>query len=66
MEGDTRASPPAPRSQLFTLRIWPEDLGGGTIDWRGLVQHVGSGEARYFRDWATLEAFVDEQLHGGS
>jgi hypothetical protein len=48
----------APSSHLFTLRIWPEDLGNGQTDWRGKVQHVNSGEARYFRDWPTLEAFV--------
>jgi len=50
------------RSQLFTLRLWPEDLGGGKTDWRGKVQHVDSGEARYFRDWSTLEAFLQEVL----
>jgi hypothetical protein len=26
---------------------------------RGSVQHMNSGEMRYFRDWATLETFVD-------
>ncbi len=55
--------PTAPRSHLFTLRLWPEDLGGGRTDWRGRVQHVNSGEARYFRDWPTLEAFLEELLH---
>ena len=49
---------PAQSSQLFMLRMWPEDLGGGQVEWRGRVQHVASGEARYFHDWATLEAFV--------
>jgi hypothetical protein len=57
------AAPSAPRSQLFMLRLWPEDLGGGQIDWRGKVQHMTSGEARYFRDWSTLEAFVEGLLH---
>jgi len=52
------------RSQLFVLRLWPEDVGGGHTDWRGKVQHVNSGEARYFRDWATLEAFVEGLLGG--
>ena len=41
----------------------PEDLGSGKIDWRGKIQHVNSGEARYFRDWPTMEAFVEELLH---
>lgn len=41
------------------LRIWLEDLGSGQTDWRGKVQHVNSGEVRYFRDWPTLEGFVE-------
>jgi hypothetical protein len=53
---------PLPRSHLFMLRMWPEDLGGGQTDWRGSVQHVNSGEARYFRDWPALEAFVEGLL----
>jgi hypothetical protein len=35
------------QSHLFTVRVW-----------RGKVQHVASGEARYFRDWSTLVAFL--------
>ena len=56
------AGPASPSSHLFTLRLWPEDLGDGQTDWRGKVQHVNSGEAHYFRDWATLEAFVEALL----
>lgn len=47
------------KSHLFMLRLWLEDLGSGQSDWRGKVQHVNSGEARYFRDWQTLEAFME-------
>lgn len=54
---------PAQDSHLFMLRLWLEDLGSGHTDWRGKVQHVTSGEARYFRDWPTLEAFVEGLLH---
>jgi hypothetical protein len=56
------ADQPAQSSQLFMLRLWLEDLGGGRTDWRGKVQHVSSGEARYFRDWTTLEAFLENLL----
>ncbi len=56
------ADKPTPSSHLFTLRLWREDLGGGQTDWRGKIQHVRSGEARYFRDWQTLETFVEELL----
>jgi hypothetical protein len=50
------------RSELFTLRVWREDLGEGRVEWRGKVQHVMSGETRYFRDWQTLVAFIQETL----
>jgi len=50
---------PEPKTHLFILRLWLEDLGSGQTDWRGKVQYVNSGEVRYFRDWPTVEAFVD-------
>ncbi len=49
-------------SHLFTLRLWLADLGDGEVEYRGQARHVRSGETRYFRDWATLEAFVTEQV----
>ena len=50
--------PQAHRTELFAVRIWQEDLGNGQCEWRGKVQHVTSGEASYFRDWAALIAFL--------
>lgn len=47
-------------SQLFTVRMWREDLGNGRSEWRGQVQHVLSGETCYFRDWETAEMFMVE------
>ncbi len=55
------AAPPS-RSQLFTVRLWRENLGDGRSEWRGQVQHALSRETRYFRDWPTLVAFLVEQL----
>lgn len=49
-------------AQLFMLRMWREELGEGRCEWRGKVQHVTSGEARYFRDWATLIAALQDML----
>ena len=49
-------------SQLFTVRVWCEDLGNGCFEWRGKVQHVTSGEVRYFRDWPALIASMQEML----
>ena len=49
-------------SQLFTIRLWEEALGDDHQEYRGKVQHVVSGEARHFRNWTTLEAFLLEKL----
>ncbi len=54
------------RAHSFMLRMWLEDVGGGQREWRGKIQHVASGEARYFRDWPALEAFVEELVRRGS
>lgn len=50
------------RSHLFTVRLWPEELGAGQNEWRGKVQHVLSGQRRYFRDWATLVTYLQAML----
>jgi hypothetical protein len=63
MDDKNDADQSAQSSQLFMLRMWLEDLGNGQTDWRGKVQHVNSGEVRYFREWAILETFMEELLH---
>ena len=50
------------RSQLFTVRLWLEELGNGEVEWRGRVQHVTSGQWRYFREWPALVAALQEML----
>ena len=42
------------QSQLFTVRIWKEDLDDNHNQWRGKLQHVSSGEAYYFKAWEEL------------
>ena len=56
-----KAQPP-PRTHLFTVRLWLEELGEGQTEWRGEVHAVVSGERRYFRDWPTLVAFLQAML----
>ncbi len=51
-----------PRTYLFMVRVWPEDLGDGKTEWRGQVKHVLSGEMRYFRDWSMLIMILQEML----
>ena len=50
------------RSYLFTLRLWSESLSDDQREWRGQIQHVTSGETRYFRNWSTLAAHLMEML----
>lgn len=53
-----------PANQLFTVRFWLEGLGDGQREWRGRVQHIGTGETIYFRDWDELLKFFRNNLNG--
>jgi catechol 2,3-dioxygenase-like lactoylglutathione lyase family enzyme len=48
------------RTNLFTIRVWAEDLGATEVEWRGKVQRVATGEARYFRSWQQLIDYMTE------
>ena len=50
------------RSELFTVRLWQENLGDSRTEWRGKVQHVQGGEAFYFREWSMLIAALLKML----
>jgi hypothetical protein len=47
------------RSQLFTLRVWVEDVGNGRSEIRGTLKHVLTGETNHFRDWGTLTKHLE-------
>jgi hypothetical protein len=51
-----------PRSHLFTVQLWQEELSKGQTEWRGKVQHVSSGQVHYFRDWPKLILFLQTML----
>jgi hypothetical protein len=53
-----------PGGQIFSVRLWAEQLGYGQheFEWRGQVRHLPSGETRYIRDWSALVAFLQEML----
>ncbi len=57
-------SGPRSSSQLFTLRVWSEELGDGRVELRGKVQHAVSGEQQYFHDWPTLISFLTGTVQG--
>jgi hypothetical protein len=52
---DTDNDPSVSNSHLFLVRLWLEDLGADQQEWRGRVQHILSGQVRYFREWTALE-----------
>ncbi len=49
-------------SQLFTVRVWQVESADGSSEWRGKLQHVPSGEIRYFRGWAALIPLMLDML----
>lgn len=53
---------PQRRVRLFVVRLWRETAGESGAEWRGRVQDVETGEARYFRDVAALVAFLSAAL----
>ena len=46
-------------SQLFTLRVWMEEVGDGRFEMRGTIRHVLSGETHHFRDMAMLQQLIE-------
>ena len=44
----------------FVARIWLEHRSNGSSDWRGHIQHVQSGEERYFRKLAEIRVFIEQ------
>jgi hypothetical protein len=46
------------QTHFFTLRLWAERVTCEKSEIRFKVQHVLSGEVRYFRDWSMLIAYV--------
>ncbi len=39
-------------THVFIIRMWRErrEIEGAATEWRGVVEHVGSGARRYIRD----------------
>lgn len=51
-----------PRSHLFTIRVWEEEIAADQSEWRGKVHLLSSGEVRYFREWAALASLLLSML----
>jgi hypothetical protein len=53
------------RSAAFIVRLWAESAAEeGEPEWRGQIEHVGSGEKAYFRDLAELLGHIDRRAPG--
>jgi hypothetical protein len=50
------------QAQTFTLRIWVTSPKDATLEWRGRIQHIQSGEVQYCQDWDAFIAYVEEAL----
>jgi hypothetical protein len=46
------------------VRIWPEprEIQGAPVEWRGLIEHVFSGEKRYLNNLDEIVAFLARYL----
>lgn len=44
----------APRSFVFTVRVWREALSSQQFEWRGQVEFLSTGEQVFFRTWQGL------------
>ena len=53
------------RSQLFTIRIWLEELDRTTVELRGQVRHVATGSTQHFREWSDLQEFLASHIEAG-
>lgn len=51
-----------PNSRLYTLRIWQEKVVDDRLECRGRLQHVLSGEVRYFRGLPMLVECLESML----
>jgi hypothetical protein len=51
-------------TQVFIVRIWrePREIEGAPPEWRGVIEHVGSGERRFLKELENISAFVAPHL----
>jgi hypothetical protein len=51
-------------THVFILRVWREarEIEGATPEWRGMIEHVPSGERRYVQSLDSILAFIGPYL----
>lgn len=53
-------------SQLFTLRVWIEDVEDGRHEVRGKIRHILTGEIYYFRECSSLLEILRNKLESNT
>lgn len=50
---------------VFIVRIWYErrEIADAKPEWRGVIEHVPSGERRYLKDLEAISAFIAPYLN---
>lgn len=53
-----------PNRHVFILRIWrePREIKGAELEWRGVIEHVPTGERRYFNELNDVVDFLRPYL----
>jgi hypothetical protein len=63
LDSDTSsAANPWPRSHLFTVRAWYEQIDPERREVRLQLRHVLTGETRYFHDWQAPIEYMEGKL----
>ena len=45
-------------SFIVRVRLEPRELEGAVSEWRGMIEHVESGERRYLKDLDEITSFI--------
>jgi len=55
------------KTHSFIVRIWLEsrEIEAKALEWRGMIEHVTSGQQHYFQDMAQLAIFIERYLKMG-
>ncbi len=47
-------------THAFIVRVWrePREIEGAPPEWRGMIEHVGTGRRRYIKDLREITDFM--------
>ncbi len=64
MQPDGKVNQNQVTSHTFIARFWlePREIKDAKPIWRGVVEHVASGQRRYLEDLDEIKGFIDNHL----